>query len=71
VRKRKEKKKMKWTTEICPPPNGLTFQLFMKEERLCADELSLLVKSLSTLPSSSPHRPAVLFHKFSVIPMPT
>ena len=48
------------------PPSGLTFQLLMKEERLSADEPSLLIKSFSALPSSSPHSPADLFHKLSV-----
>jgi hypothetical protein len=38
----------------------------MKEERLCVDEPSLLKKSFSALPSSSPHSPADLFHKLSV-----
>jgi hypothetical protein len=71
VRIMEQKKNKKWKIAICPPPNDLTFQLLMKEERLCADELSLLVKSFSTLPSNSPHRPAVLFHKFSVTLTPT
>jgi hypothetical protein len=63
----KQKKKIK----MYQPPSGLTFQLLIKEERLCAEELSLLVKSFSILPSSSPHSPAVLFHRLSVTPTPT
>jgi hypothetical protein len=71
VRTKEEKKNMKCIIEICLPPNGLTFQLLMKDDRLCAVELSLLVKSFSALPSNNPHRPAVLFHKFSVTSTPT
>jgi hypothetical protein len=62
-----KKKKIK----MYAPPSCLTFQLLIKEERLCAEELSLLVKSFSALPSSKPHSPPDLLHKLSVTPTPT